>query len=156
MTPDLSTPTRRPVLTLVGGTAVTAKAPSSPLPTNVPNTSGWPIFGPSLFALPFVTLPTEQCSEWGEFWRKTVMWNDDPTTDGCADHQRGKEYARMAVAAILHDRASSRGLEITVAALVERALRRRGPAGKLCRQVSSAETAFLYELCQMVIAWGRL
>lgn len=105
----------------------------------------------SLLALPFVTLPLVQCEDWGDFWKRMTMWNDEPGKDGGADYQRGRRYVREAIAAIIKDGAQSRGLEMVVDAILERGFRRRGPGGRICRQLSSAETAFLHELCKVAV-----
>lgn len=105
----------------------------------------------SLLALPFVTLPLDKCEDWGDFWSRTTMWNDEPGKDGCADYQRGRRYVREAITAIVKDGAQSRGLEMVVDAILERGFRRRGPGGRICRQLSSAETAFLHELCEIAV-----
>jgi hypothetical protein len=105
----------------------------------------------SLMALPFVTLPLGDCVDWGDFWKRTTMWNDDPTGDDHADYKRGGQYARKAITAIIKDGARSRGLEMVVEAIMERGFRRRGPGGRLCRQLSSAESAFLTELCKIAV-----
>jgi hypothetical protein len=110
---------------------------------------------PALFALPFVTLPAAEYTCWGDFWKRTVMWNDEPTEDSCADYQRGRGYAREAVAAIVKDAALSRSLRIVVETILERAFRRRGPRGGLCRQISSAEDGFLTELVDIAVAGAR-
>lgn len=109
----------------------------------------------SLLALPFVTLPLQKCEDWGDFWKRTTMWNDDPTKEGHVDHRRGREYARQAIAALIKDGARSRGLEMVVDHMIERAFRRRGPGGRLCRQLSSAETGFLHELCEIAVEASR-
>ena len=108
------------------------------------------MFSESFFKLSFVTLPREEFKTWGEFWGLTNMWNDEPTDKGHEDYQRGRRYARDAVDAIRRDKASSRCLEITVERMLEGAFRRRGPKGTLCRKLSSAEHAFLNELCRIV------
>ena len=79
------------------------------------------------------------------------MWNDDPTDKGHVDFARGSRYAREAIAAIIKDSASSRGLEMVVDAIVERGFCRRGPGRRLCRQLSAAETGFLHELCENAV-----
>jgi hypothetical protein len=105
----------------------------------------------SLLALPFVKLAPEEIADWGEFWKRTTMWNDDPTSDPHVDVVRGSRYAREAVAAIVKDDAQARCLEMVVDAILERGFRRRGPGGRLCRQLSSAETAFLHELIYIAV-----
>ena len=105
----------------------------------------------SLLALPFVTLPLQDCADWGEFWKRTTMWNDNPSDDGCGDYARGKRYAREAITAIINDGAQSRGLEMVVDAILDRGFKRRGSGGRICRQLSSAETAFLHELCEIAV-----
>jgi hypothetical protein len=74
-----------------------------------------------------------------------------PTSNGCADYQRGRQYARAAVEAIVTDDATIRQLEIVVKGLIDGAFRRRGPGGRLCRQLSSSEQAFLQELCRLAV-----
>jgi hypothetical protein len=117
-----------------------------PCPGNLFN-----IHSRSLLALPFVTLPSETCEDWGEFWKRTTMWNDEPTDCGYVDFSRGRRYAREAVAAIISDGAHWRDLELVVDAILHRGFSRRGPGGRLCRQLSTAETAFLHELCRIAI-----
>jgi hypothetical protein len=109
------------------------------------------IHSPSLLSLPFVTLPLEQCADWGEFWKRTTMWNDEPTDKGHLDFARGRRYAREAIAALIEDGAQSRGLEMVVDTILDRGFSRRGPGGRLCRQLSWAETAFLHELCKIAV-----
>jgi hypothetical protein len=109
----------------------------------------------SLLALPFVTLPLQKCDDWEDFWKRTSMWNDDPTKEGCVDHRRGRDYARQAIAALIKDGARSRGLEMVLDHMIDRAFKRRGPGGRLCRQLSSAETGFLHELCEIAVEASR-
>src|SRR5712671_2734340 len=101
----------------------------------------------SLLALPFVTLPADLPNDWGEFWRQTTLWNDEPTGQAHIDYKRGRQYARDAIAAIIKDGCRSRNLEMVVEALVNRGFHRRNPGGRLCRKLSSAEEGFLFELC---------
>jgi len=105
----------------------------------------------SLLALPFVTLPLKECKDWGEFWRRTTMWNDEPRGRGHGDYSRGRQYAREAVAAINSDGAQSHGLKMVIDAILERSFSRRGPGGRLCRQLSSAEEGFLHEICKVAV-----
>jgi hypothetical protein len=79
------------------------------------------LFSTSFFKLPFVTLPSEECDTWGEFWKRVDMWNDEPTNDPCADHSRGRQYARASVEAIVAEGASIRQLEIVVERMIEKA-----------------------------------
>jgi hypothetical protein len=120
-------------------------------PPLVPSSEVLSIFSDKLFRLPFVTLPAEECADWGEFWDRTTMWNDEPTEDGGSDYRRGRRYAREAVAAIVSDKAIPRGLELVVNRMIKRAFSRRGPAGRICRQLSSAEDGFLRELCLIAV-----
>jgi hypothetical protein len=111
---------------------------------------------PSLFALPFVALPSQECSDWGEFWKRTTMWNDDPTgAAGHVDYSRGKRYAREAIVAIISDGASPHSLTMVVDAIVDRGFKRRGPGGRPCRVLSSAEEGFLHELCEIAVEAAR-
>jgi hypothetical protein len=144
---------------IVGGTDVNSDQPPAPKAdrngepiATIAAYSGLPdnMFSKSFFRLPFVTLPAEEAATWGEFWERADMWNDKPTANGCEDYQRGRRYARSAVEAIRQERATSRCLEITIEHMLGGAFRRRGPKGRLCRQLSSAETAFLQELCSVV------
>jgi hypothetical protein len=105
----------------------------------------------SLLSLPFVTLPLEECADWGEFWRRTTMWNDEPGDKGHVDHHRGHQYARDAIAAIISDGAGSRGLEMVVDAIFKRGFARRGPGGRLCRQLAPAESGFMDEICEIAV-----
>jgi hypothetical protein len=114
------------------------------------------LYSDAFFELPFVTLPSEECASWGEFWERANMWNDEPTGDSCADCQRGHRYALASIDTIRKENASSRGLEIVVERMIERAFRRRGPKGALCRKLSSAEQSFLEELCKIAVyGWGE-
>lgn len=99
-------------------------------------------YSDSFFEFPFVTLPSEKCATWGEFWKRVVMWNDEPTGNECADYQRGRRHARDAIEVIRKENACPRGLEIVVERMIERAFRRRGPKGALCRNLSSADRLF--------------
>jgi hypothetical protein len=99
------------------------------------------------WTLPFVTMPTEECGSWGEFWKRTVMWNDEPTDDRLADFRRGRRYAFLAIEAIQKDKTCGHQLEITVERMIEGAFRRRGRSGKLCRNLSMAEKGFIDSLC---------
>jgi hypothetical protein len=112
------------------------------------------LFSMSFFKLPFVTLPQEACDDWGEFWKRVVMWNDEPTGNVCADYHCGRKYAQAAVEALVTERAGTRQLEIVVERMIEGAFRRRGPKGKLCRGLSSAEQGFLQGLCKIAVG-GR-
>jgi hypothetical protein len=125
-----------------------------PAPDNAPLVYGAGVdtlFSAALFRMPFVALPTEECASWGEFWDRTSMWTDEPTKDASADYHRGLRYAQEAIAAIVAERAIPRGLEMIVEHMMRRAFARRGPAGRLCRQLSSAESAFLQQLCRIAV-----
>jgi hypothetical protein len=129
-----------------------------PNPTGAPTVDGLgqfaKLYSDFFCELPFVTLPSEECASWGEFWKSVVMWNDEPTSDRCADYQRGRRYAREAIEAIRAEDACSRGLEIVVDRMIEQAFRRRGPKGALCRGLSGTEQSFLTELCKIAVS-GR-
>jgi len=105
------------------------------------------LFSETYWTLPFVTMPTEECGSWAEFWKRAVMWNDEPTDDQHADFWRGRRYAFLAIEAIRKDKTCGRQLEITVKRMIEGAFRRRGPSGKLCRNLSVAEKGFIDFLC---------
>ena len=105
------------------------------------------LFSETYWTLPFVTMPAEQCGSWPEFWQQFVMWNDEPTDDRHADFLRGRRYAFLAIEAIRKDKTCGRQLEITVERMIEGAFRRRGPSGKLCRNLSVAEKGFIDFLC---------
>jgi hypothetical protein len=105
------------------------------------------LFSQTYWTLPFVKLPAEKCESWGEFWKCAVMWNDEPTDDKHADFSRGRRYAFLAIEAIRKDKTCGRQLEITVDTMIEGAFRRRGPSGKLCRNLSVAEQGFIDFLC---------
>ena len=128
----------------------------TPIGAPVPDDYFTRLFSMSFFKLPFVTLPQEPGDTWGEFWERVVMWNDEPTDDSIADYQRGRKYAQAAVEALVTDRPGTiRQLEIVVERMIEGAFRRRGPKGALCRKLSSAEHAFLQELCKIAVE-GRV
>lgn len=110
----------------------------------------------TLFKLPFVTLPSGDVKVWKDFWSQTTMWNDAPTEDAGADYHRGKGYAQAAIAAIVNDNALPRDLEIVVRKIVDSGFKRKGPAGKLCRGLASAEEGFLDELCKVAVEGRRL
>ena len=105
------------------------------------------LFSETYWTLPFVTMPAGECGSWGEFWKRAVMWNDEPTDDQHADFWRGRRYAFLAIEAIRKDKTCGRQLEITVERMIEGAFRRRGPSGKLCRNLSVAEKGFIDFLC---------
>jgi hypothetical protein len=124
---------------------------SVPMGESVPNDYFTHLFSKSFFKLPFVTLPQDPGDDWGEFWERVDMWNDEPTDNASADYHRGKKYAMAAVEALVTDRVGTRQLEIVVERMIERAFRRRGPKGALCRRLSSAEEGFLLELCKIAV-----
>jgi hypothetical protein len=99
-------------------------------------------------------LPQDPGDTWGEFWERVDMWNDEPTDNACADYHRGRKYAQAAVEALVTERVGTRQLEIVVESMIEGAFRRRGPKGKLCRGLSSAEQGFLMGLCKIAVG-GR-
>lgn len=105
----------------------------------------------AVFALPFVTLPAVECADWRAFWRETEMWNDEPTDKPSDDFARGRRYAGLAIEALRRDETSPRQLEMIVERMIERAFRRRGPAGKLCRQLPSSEQGFILEVCRAAV-----
>jgi hypothetical protein len=105
------------------------------------------LFSRTYWTLPFVTMPAEECGSWAEFWQQVVMWNDEPTNDRHADFWRGRRYAFLAIEAIGKDKNGGTQLENTVKSMIEGAFRRRGPSGKLCRNLSSAEQGFVDFLC---------
>ena len=123
-----------------------------PLGAPVPDDYFTQYFSMSFFKLPFVTLPQEPGDNWGEFWERVDMWNDEPTDNSCADYHRGRKYAQAAVETLVTDRPRSiRQLEIVVECMIEGAFRRRGPKGALCRKLSSAEHGFLQGLCKIAV-----
>jgi hypothetical protein len=124
---------------------------SVPIGAQLPNDYFTHLFSMSFFKLPFVTLPQDPGDNWGEFWERVVMWNDEPTGNSCADYHRGHNYAQAAVEALATDRVSLRQLEIVVERMIEGAFRRRGPKGALCRKLSSAEHGFLQGLCKIAV-----
>jgi len=128
---------------------------SVPIGEPVPNDYFTHLFSKSFFKLPFVTLPQDPGDDWGEFWERVDMWNDEPTGNSCTDYHRGRKYAQAAVEALVTDRVSVRQLEIVVERMIEGAFRRRGPKGKLCRGLSSAENGFLQGLCEIAVK-GRM
>jgi hypothetical protein len=107
------------------------------------------LYSNTFFRLPFVTLPENVPADWGEFWKQTDMWNEAASA---ASYKEGKEYGRLAVAAIRKDDSCDRQLEIVVDRMIEQAFRRRGPNGKLCRGLSSSEKGFLNALCNAAVA----
>jgi hypothetical protein len=124
---------------------------STPIGEPVPNDYFTHLFSMSFFKLPFVTLPQDPGDDWGEFWKRVDMWNDEPTDNSCADYHRGRKYAQAAVEAIVTERVGNRQLEIVVDRIIEGAFRRRGPKGALCRKLSSAEHGFLMGLCKIAV-----
>lgn len=110
----------------------------------------------SLFQLPFVTVPSEEVADWREFWKRTTMWNVQPTDDGSSDYHKGKKYAQDAIAAIIKDGAIPRNLEQVLRSMIESGFRRRGPTGQLCRRLGSAESGFIDELCKVAVEASRL
>jgi hypothetical protein len=104
---------------------------------------------PAYMALPFVTLKkdTDGLGAWSE---GESYWNDVPTDDGCADHERGRAYAQMAIAALASDCRSARGLELTLEHMFLDAVRRREKGGKYSRSLASAARAFLNELARHI------
>ena len=66
-----------------------------PLGAPVPDDYFTHLFSMSFFKHPFVTMPQEPGDDWGEFWERVVMWNDEPTDNACADCHRGRKYGRQ-------------------------------------------------------------
>ena len=153
MTADIIALAQRQQAKALHGLATPAAILSDHTPADDPPCAAnlFHIHSRSLLALTFVTLPLEECKDWGAFWKSTTMWNDEPSDNCHVDFQRGRRYAREAIAAIVSDGARSRGLEMVVDAIIERGFARRGSGGRLCRQLSSAETAFLHELCEIAV-----
>jgi hypothetical protein len=108
----------------------------------------WSLFSKEYWLLPFVTLPTTDFKDMGEFWEQVVMWNDQPTNSPATDYHRGRYYAYLAIQAIEKSGSSNRQLEITIERMLEVAFKRRGPGGKLCRGLGSAELGFLEAVCR--------
>jgi hypothetical protein len=137
--------------------AVSAAETTTLPPEDMPMASPllWHLHSLALFDLPFVTLPAMEFTSWRDFWKHTVMWNDEPTDNRCDDYQRGRRYAREAVAAIVKDGAQPRSLQIVVKTILERAFRRRGPRGGLCRHSHRPRKAFLNELVDIAVAGAR-
>jgi hypothetical protein len=142
---------RPPVKTAPDDAQAVAKSAEVALQNGAQSMGYRNLFSDSFWLLPFVTLPDHECATMGELWDEVVIWNDQPTPKGHEYHERGKNYARLAIAAIQHDGATTRQLEVLIDRMIEQAFRRRGPAGKLCRQLSSAEKSFLQELCQAAV-----
>jgi hypothetical protein len=117
-----------------------------------------PLHSERLLLLPFVTRPSapEHYEDWGQFWKHAIMWNDEPTGSHLDDYARGRDYAREAIKAIVDDDAIPRGLQQVVEAIIERGFSRRGPSGRLCRQLSSAERSFLRELCTIAVEASKV
>lgn len=110
------------------------------------------LFSPSLEALPFYTLPAQECRDGNDYISRHAMWNDGPYNKGYLDRARGRQYAREAVAAIIKDGARSHCLERLVWAIIDHGFKRRGPGGRLCRQLSTTEEGFLFGLCEIAVA----
>lgn len=130
--------------------------PANGSPDDLPAAPTAPsFFSETFWSLPFVTLPADECDSWREFWAQIIMWNDEPTDDPAADYRRGRQYAHLAIEAIRTDKAFPRQLEIVVQRMIAGAFSRRGPGGRLCRQLSSSEEGFLNTLCRSAVEWGR-
>jgi hypothetical protein len=63
------------------------------------------MYAPTVKALPFAASAGGKRSESG--WPAT-FWNDLPTADWRSDHDRGKEFAKLTLGAILADQCSRR------------------------------------------------
>jgi hypothetical protein len=85
------------------------------------------LFSETYWTLPFVTMPTEECGSWAEFWKRAVMWNDEPTDNPHADFWRGRRYAFLAIEAIRKDKTCGRQLKITVDRMIEGAFSEARP-----------------------------
>jgi hypothetical protein len=158
-----STP-RKTAFKIVAGTDFVARSsgPNAParekrelLAASAPALPAFPfkIHADGLFALPFVTMPSEEddFESWGAFWKSVDMWNDEPTDKSHVDYARGRNYAQAVIDVTLKENGSSRGLEIIVERMIEKAFRRRGRKGALCRKLSSSEDAFLTEICRIAV-----
>jgi hypothetical protein len=54
------------------------------------------LFSDSFFKLPFVTLPSEECATWGEFWEHVDIWNDSrPATAAPTINAAGNTRERL-------------------------------------------------------------
>jgi hypothetical protein len=105
------------------------------------------LLAPSLMALPFIS-NTDECG---------VQWNDVPTGDYRADHERGEHFAAMAIEAIAHDQCSPRWVELILHAIVTDAVKRktkgggRGPGSRIrTRALTTTVEGFLCGLANHI------
>ena len=78
------------------------------------------IHHPTVNTLPFVTLHE------GNPFKVKTFWNDKPTRHG--DHERGRHYARLLVAAMVADDCGGRPLEQVINAIIDDSIARRADA----------------------------
>jgi hypothetical protein len=128
---------------------------SSTAPETAAPTAGFrSIHSPTVFTLPFVTLPEQPCTDWRTFWQETEMWNVTPSRRPHEDFQLGRQYARQTIDAIKQDESSDRPLDQIVSRMIERAFTRRGPGGRLCRQLDATVQGFIREVCKAALSRG--
>lgn len=111
------------------------------------------LYPEAVFHLPFVTQPVEQPANWRVFWQETELWNCEISGKPHEDCSLGRQYARAAVAAFQEEGVSSPLLlEKIVDRMIERAFTRRGPGGRLCRQLDNVAQGFIREVCKAALS----
>ena len=133
---------------VAGSERASSTAPTEPAPT----VGFRGIHSPTVFTLPFVTLPARDCTDWKTFWQETEMWNVTPGSKPHEDYSLGREYARLTIAAIKQDESTGRPLDQIVSRMIELAFTRRGPGGRLCRQLDSVAVGFIREVCKAALS----
>jgi hypothetical protein len=106
------------------------------------------IFHPSVNRLPFVARLDD-----GEGASSFNYWSVQPSGDGHADFQCGKEYAALTIEAIYADGCGSLALEFIFEALVDDAIARRAKGGRYSRtNILAVGDGFLSGLSRFICA----
>jgi hypothetical protein len=103
-------------------------------------------FNPTYNLLPFVTRsPISRACD-----VPLSFWNDVPTRGRKSDHARGRDYARLALAAIAADDSSSRPLEQTFRAIIKQVAAQPRRGRKRTRALPPAVDGFLWEMSNII------
>jgi hypothetical protein len=112
---------------------------------------GGATFKTAMKMLPFVS------PKWkNEYWPES-MWMDEPTDNHLADCERGREFAKLTLGAMLADGqcCDGRTLAVIFETIVADCARRRAKGGKGCQSLPGAVYGYLEVLANFITAQRR-
>jgi len=107
------------------------------------------LYAPSVKSLPFASVGKN------EFGWPDTFWADVPTNDYQADRERGRQFAKLTIAAIIADQATPRPLEAIFESIVEDAIRRKAKGGKGSRTLPGAVDGYMEALADFITSQCR-